>query len=102
MTTNDVPPGTSNLAVALADLETRVGVGVEIEVVSHDDVTWPNGGLGCPDPNMSYTQALVNGERIVLRAEGVDYEYHSGKNRPAFYCPPNRVTPPATGSYGDV
>lgn len=111
MPTNPSPGGlpvtspdtnSSNLEIATADLRTRVGGDADIEVVSHEEVTWPNGGLGCPDPDMSYTQALVNGERIVLRADGVQYEYHSGGSRPAFYCPPNRVTPPATGSYGDV
>jgi hypothetical protein len=92
----------NNLEIASADLRTRVGPDVDIEVVSHETVTWPDGGLGCPQPDMYYTQALVNGERIVLRADGVDYEYHSGQNQPAFYCPPDRVTPPAAGSYGNV
>lgn len=101
-----IAPGTSstssNLEIATADVRARLGADTDVEVVSHEEVTWPNGGLGCPEPGMSYTQALVNGERIVLRADGVDYEYHAGKNGPAFYCPPSRVTPPATGSYGDV
>lgn len=92
----------SNLEIANADVRARLGTDADVEVVSHEEVTWPDGGLGCPEPGMSYTQALVNGERIVLRADGVDYEYHAGKNRPAFYCPPNRITPPSAGSYGDV
>jgi hypothetical protein len=92
----------SNLEIAMADLRTRIGADVDIEVISTEEVTWTDGGLGCPEPGMSYTQALVDGERIVLRANGVDYEYHSGTSRPAFFCPPDRLIPPGTGSYGKL
>ncbi|WP_257956533.1 hypothetical protein [Nocardioides sp. B-3] len=35
---------------------------------------------------MVYTQAPVDGSRIILRADGTDYEYHSGASRPPFWC----------------
>jgi hypothetical protein len=35
---------------------------------------------------MSYTQALVDGQRIVLEVDGARYEYHSGAHRPPFLC----------------
>ena len=43
----------------------------DVTVVSYEDVTWPDGALGCPEPGMSYTQALVPGARLVLEADGV-------------------------------
>jgi hypothetical protein len=35
---------------------------------------------------MSYTDALVDGVRIVLDVDGVQYSYHAGGARPIFYC----------------
>ena len=98
-----VPSTGSPTDIAIADLADRLDVDpAEIEVVSVEEVTWPDGGLGCPEPGMSYAQALVNGSRIVLAVDGTEYEYHSGPRRDPFYCPPERVTPPATGGYGDI
>ena len=37
-------------------------------------------------PGEMYTQALVDGLRITLRAGGRTYEYHSGGNRPPALC----------------
>lgn len=92
----DLP--TSPTDMAIADLAQRLDVDPDgIEVVSVDEVTWPDGGLGCPEPGMMYTQALVDGSRIVLRADGIRHEYHSGGSRDPFYCPPARVQPPTGG-----
>lgn len=91
-----VPPPAS-VDVAIADLADRLSIDPsEIEVVSVEEVTWPDGSLGCPEPGMVYTQALVNGQRIVLLAEGIEYEYHSGGARDPFYCPPQYVQSAAT------
>lgn len=74
-------------AAAIADLAAHANVGEdEIEVVAHDEVTWRNGALGCPQPGMAYTQALVEGYRIVLRAKGQEYAYHGADGRPPFRC----------------
>jgi hypothetical protein len=58
----------------------------QVTVVSSSEVTWPDGSLGCPEPGMNYTQALVQGSRIVLEAGGKQYHYHSGGTRPPFLC----------------
>lgn len=82
--------------IAVADLAERLGIDPSgIEVVSMEEVTWPDGALGCPEPGRMYTQALVEGLRIVLRADGTDHEYHSGQRQEPFYCPPAQVQPPA-------
>ncbi|MDH4166306.1 MAG: hypothetical protein OEV90_07830, partial [Gammaproteobacteria bacterium] len=48
-----------------------------ITVTSAEAVTWPDGSLGCPQPGMMYTQALVAGYRIVLQAGEQTLNYHA-------------------------
>ena len=89
------------VAIALGDLVARVSVDPEeITVVSIEEVMWSDGSLGCPQPDMSYTQALVDGNRIVLRIAGVDYAYHSGGRREPFYC--KNPVDPVDGDFGDA
>ncbi len=74
--------------LAIADLAERLGMegADEVIVVLAEDVTWRNGSLGCPEPGMSYTQALVDGFRAILEVEGVQYAYHSGRGQAPFLC----------------
>jgi hypothetical protein len=79
--------GGAEEAAAIADLAGREGVDpAQITVISNEDVTWRSGAIGCPDPEMMYTQALVPGTRIVLELNGTRYEYHSGGPRSIFLC----------------
>jgi hypothetical protein len=81
------PIGGAEEAAAIADLAAREGVDPsEITVISDEDVTWRSGAIGCPEPDMMYTQALVPGTRIVLELEGTRYEYHAGGPRSIFLC----------------
>lgn len=85
----DVIAGTL-VQAAIDDLVDRTGADRDaIEVVSVEEVDWPDGSIGCPQPGMVYTQAIVNGSKIVLRYDGTDYAYHQGGSRPVFYCPPS-------------
>jgi hypothetical protein len=68
-----------------------------IEVVSALRVTWPDGSLGCPEPDMQYTQALVPGWRIFLRANGRTLDYHAAANGHVILCPPERAIEPILG-----
>jgi hypothetical protein len=45
------------------------------EVKVAEEVEWSDGSLGCPEPGMLYTQALVPGYRVVLGLDGRDYDY---------------------------
>jgi hypothetical protein len=73
--------------IAINDLAERLGIDPEaITVRSVDEVTWRDGSLGCPMPGMSYTQALVDGMRIILEVDGTPYHYHSGRGSDPFYC----------------
>ena len=76
------------VAPAKVDLATRLGVEPdELEVVSAEEVTWPDGSLGCPEPGMSYTQALVDGSKVVLGHDDQVYVYHAGDDGEPFLCP---------------
>ncbi|MGH8872403.1 MAG: hypothetical protein ACRDWS_10540 [Acidimicrobiia bacterium] len=76
------------VAPARIDLAGRLGVDPEeLEVVTAEEVTWPDASLGCPEPGMSYTQALVDGSKVVLGHEGRVYVYHAGDDGEPFLCP---------------
>lgn len=64
-------------ALAIADLADHADVSADaIDVLTNERVTWRDGSLGCPEPGMMYTQALVEGYRIVLQVDGQDFAYH--------------------------
>ncbi len=65
-----------------------------VEVVSAEQVTWSDGSLGCPAPGMQYTQALVPGYRVILRAGGQLLKYHAAANGSPVLCPPERAIEP--------
>ena len=72
---------------AVDDLAATLGVDADdVEVVSVKEVTWRDGSRGCAEPGMAYTQALVDGSRITLRAGGRTYEYHAGGSQPPARC----------------
>ncbi len=69
----------------------------DIKVISEEAVTWPDGSLGCPQPGMMYTQALVPGYRIVLQAGEQMLNYHAMSRGKPVFCPASRVTAPVPG-----
>ena len=74
-------PGAVNLPASVVDpvvaeVARLAGVPVDqVVVVSAEAVTFPDGSLGCPQPGMVYTQALVDGYKIVAEAGGKTYDY---------------------------
>jgi hypothetical protein len=84
------------VAFSKTDLAQRLGVAIESVVVSSTrPVTWRSGALGCPDPGMNYTQALVPGTVIYLKVDNTIHAYHARYGGEPFYCPRDRVEPPA-------
>ena len=67
----------------------------EIMVVTAESVTWSDGSLGCPEPGMGYTQALVPGYRVVLDVAGEEIHYHAGSDGEFFAC--DNPQPPSAG-----
>lgn len=73
---------------AVSDLAARLRVDhSEIEVLRFEEVTWPDGSLGCPQPGEFYTQATVDGYRVVLGFDDRVYLYHAGRDTEPFLCP---------------
>jgi hypothetical protein len=58
----------------------------DIEVLTAEQVTWPDGSLGCPQPGEMYTQALVEGYRVILDVAGQEVHYHGARGEPPFLC----------------
>lgn len=73
----------------------RLGVGPDsVSVLTAERVQWRSGALGCPEPGMNYSMALVPGTLIILNAGRKQYRYHAGKDGKPFHCPPERVEAP--------
>jgi hypothetical protein len=66
-----------------------------LEVISAEHVTWSDGSLGCPQADMMYTQALVPGYRIRIKAGTEVLDYHAGRRGKPVLCPPSRSIEPA-------
>ena len=95
---------TENKLVVYAkeDLAQRLGIPLDkIELVSMQEVTWRDGSLGCPQPGMQYTQALVNGTLIILSVDDQRYQYHSGKRGMPFLCEYQPQPPLPPSDLGD-
>jgi ABC-type glycerol-3-phosphate transport system substrate-binding protein len=72
---------------AIADLAERQGADpADIQVVSVENVTWPDSSLGCPEEGTQYAQMLTDGVLIVLDLDGQQYEYHAALGDEVFYC----------------
>jgi hypothetical protein len=75
-----VPTDSENAAqkAAIADLAKKLNISSDqITVISTEPVTWPNGCLGIVLPGVMCTQSLVDGYKIILSANGKQYEYHT-------------------------
>jgi len=69
-----------------------------VQVVRAEAVTWRDGSMGCPEPGMMYTQALVPGYKVVLSAGGGEYHFHANRSGSYTLCPAERVEEPAPGT----
>jgi len=89
-TTTGLPAVTSLdmlVAMALADAAERLGVPEsDISVKLAEAFTWSDGSIGCLEPGYGYTQALVDGHRIILEHDGIDMSYHQANGEDPFLC----------------
>ncbi len=69
----------------VADLESR-GVTGTPELVSAEAVVFNDGSLGCPSPGQSYTQAQVDGMRVIVTVDGQTYDYRFGTGTQLTLC----------------
>lgn len=78
-----------NDLVAQVIADAAAGAGVEeseVQLVSAEAVTWSDGSLGCPEPGMMYTQALVPGYRVVLSIDGEELSFHAAESGEFSFC----------------
>jgi hypothetical protein len=84
------------------DLLERLDVGREaIAVEQAGAVVWRDGSLGCPQPGMMYTQALVPGYRIWLLVGDERFDYHASEGGYFVLCEGGLAEeglPPADGT----
>ena len=80
-------------AAALAKLDRE-----QLVIVRAESVVWNDGSLGCPEPGMMYTQALVNGYWVVIDAAGQNYDFRVGSGGSFRLCPPGQGHPPSQPS----
>lgn len=79
----------SSIDMARLDLAGREGITPEdVEVVSVENVDWPDTSLGCPQPGMMYAQVITPGKRVVLAIGEARYEYHTDMGKRAVLCQP--------------
>jgi hypothetical protein len=79
----------------LEDAARRTGVGkADLSVVNAVAVTWPDGSLGCPQPGVNYTMALVPGYRITVRAGERVLDYHASRRGYFVLCPTGMAVEP--------
>lgn len=77
-------------AGVLEDLATRVGDGVvDPTVVSATPMEFSDGSWDCPEEGMSYTQAIVDGYRVVVEVNGEEFDYRSDGSSVRFCDPEN-------------
>jgi hypothetical protein len=70
------------LASVTTAAATEAGVSADqVTVISAEPVTWGDGSLGCPQPGMMYTQALVDGYRVIVDAGGEQLDYRVGNGQ---------------------
>jgi hypothetical protein len=75
------------VAAAIADTATREDVAPgEVVIAAWSPVTWNDGSIGCPQKGKAYTQALVDGELLLLRVGTGLYQYHASEGGPFAYC----------------
>lgn len=85
------------LGAIKADLATRQKARVDdIEVLRAQAVVWRDGSLGCPEPGLMYTQALVDGYWVVLGLHGKEWDYRAG-DRTHFLLCERKSKPPLGG-----
>jgi hypothetical protein len=81
---------------ALVDASQRTGhPRTKLKLIAAAAVTWRNGALGCPQPGMLYTDALVPGYRVVIEAAGQRLDYHASARGEPLLCPADRAEEPA-------
>jgi hypothetical protein len=80
---------------ALAEAARQTGTDrSKLNIVKAEMVTWRGGSLGCPQPGMQYTDALVPGFRVRIQAGERVLDYHASSRGGLMLCPEGRAVEP--------
>ena len=91
------------LDAVIEDLLGRIDASREAVVVDQAGaVTWRDGSLGCPQPGMMYSMALVPGYRIILRVGEQTYDYHASDGGYFFLCEGGLAEEPLPSDEGEL
>lgn len=75
-----------HVQTAIDALKAGGGNAETFTVLRAEHVLWPNGAVGCPQPDMMYTQAVVEGYRIVISTPDGDVYFHGQTGLPPARC----------------
>ncbi len=79
----------------VADAAKRFGVAESAVVLTRaEQLDWPDGSLGCPEPGRVYTRMLVPGFRVVAKTTAGEMLYHTDTHGSARNCALVGVRPP--------
>jgi len=92
----DVPQEIMETLIDEVALRGGVGLG-EVRIERALAVTWSDASLGCPEEDMLYTQALVDGYWVVLEAGGQTFDFRMGESGLPRLCPEGEGQPPIEG-----
>jgi hypothetical protein len=74
---------------ALAQAATDLGVAPDqLTIVAVEARDWPDSSLGCPQPGRAYAQIVTPGYRVVVEANGRQYDYHTNRAAMIVRCTP--------------
>ncbi len=80
-------PADTAAEAARAELARRINAPADqIQVVSIEQVDWPDASLGCPQPGQMYIQVITPGYKVILAAGGQRYEVHTDLRGRAVMC----------------
>jgi hypothetical protein len=85
VSTSEMPEAVRRAVVADAATRFRVSPN-EVVLTKAEQVTWPDGSLGCPRPGRSYVQMQVPGFRVVAKTTGGELLYHTDGRASAVNC----------------
>lgn len=89
-----VPPAILEAVTAEAARLSNVSLD-QVAIVRAEPAVWPDGSLGCAQPDEMYTQALVNGYWIILQAWTVPYDFRVTSDGTFRLCPHPEASNPA-------
>lgn len=76
---SDVGPTCAQVAAAQLLAGDLVVDQSEIELVSFEQVDWPDSSLGCPQEGRFYIEGTVPGYKLLLDYQGTSYEVHTNE-----------------------